>query len=172
MNESILDAREKRWNYKCRLAVETGLTIVSVTLNIPAGCKNDKVFSDAHNIILHRLVSELRLRNFYPYMESLRYGADGPEGCIAVLGDPIEIKKICIGIEMLPGYRIADIDVMRPDTVAVSRKDIGADDRCCFICDKSARFCIVNKSHIPDEIKEAAVSLAMEVLKDEESKTF
>lgn len=68
---------------------------------------------------------------------------------------PQEIKRAAINLEETHRLgRIWDIDVLKADGTAVTRRMLGADGRKCLLCGRDAKVCGRSRSHSVEELQE------------------
>lgn len=153
MQERILKAREQRWNTRCSLADKFSLPVVSITMNIPGPVKTRDEYIRAHRIILEDFEKAVKDKGFAIVYRYVRLADDGPEAFAVLKGGEIQLKMVCVMFEEThPLGRLADIDVMDSGKRVLSRHDIGAPERKCFLCDEPAQRCIILRKHPLEEV--------------------
>lgn len=71
-----------------------------------------------------------------------------------------EVKRCCVALERShPLGRLWDIDVLRPDGTAVSRRELGLDARRCLLCGREAKLCARSRAHGLEEIRVRVLSI-------------
>jgi holo-ACP synthase len=69
--------------------------------------------------------------------------------------DPLEVKVRTVEIENShPLGRLIDIDVFKPDGIALSRTELGLSQRKCYLCNDVAHNCVRSHKHSTEEIIE------------------
>lgn len=143
MLKDILDAREQRAYRRNELEGLYNRAVVSFTINIPIGEKNNLKYRWLCHLAFNEYVQALKDRG--KAIEFFQEGTspDGPEAMLVVDEDPVILKRIGIEIEEShPLGRLFDIDV-----TGVSRSDVLLPLRKCIVCDRSAAECIVGRRH-------------------------
>jgi holo-ACP synthase CitX len=153
MQERILKARERRWNTRCSLADKFSLPVVSITVNIPGPIKTRDEYIRAHSIILEDFEKAVKDKGFAVVYRDVRLADDGPEAFVVLKGGEVQLKRVCVMFEEThPLGRLADIDVIDSGKRVLSRQDIGAPERKCYLCDEPAQRCIILRKHPLEEV--------------------
>jgi holo-ACP synthase CitX len=73
---------------------------------------------------------------------------------VLVASEPAStIKPLTVALERdLPGGRVLDLDVLTPDGDPVDRGSLGLEPRCCYVCHRPARECILLARHTLEEL--------------------
>jgi len=161
MLEKILEAREKRAYYRNELKAIYNKPVVTFTINIPRGEKNNPKYNWLCKLAVEEYLGEMGdKKNAIRYFEE-RVAADGPEAFLVVDEMPLELKRI--GMEVEEEHvlgRLFDIDVS-----GVDRKSLSRSFRRCIVCDRDAVDCIVNRRHDYQEVF-AAIDRMIEYRKE------
>jgi holo-ACP synthase len=84
------------------------------------------------------------------------YLTTGPEALLAVNGEPLAIKSICMAMEdRHPLGRLWDVDVMGLEGRSVSRKQLDLPPRPCLVCDQPAHACARSGLHALADLQRA-----------------
>ena len=161
----LLDSRENRVNHQKKLLEQyPGAVLVSMTLNIPGPVKDRPEYRKALETGLHRLKTMLDSGTIL--YEEFRPLITGPEGYMAVHGDPLAIKKAAIAAEEADALgRLFDMDVLvtsddampdeeghysLTDIRSISRSQLGGKPRQCLLCGEDAKACARSRAHSMD----------------------
>jgi holo-ACP synthase CitX len=155
----ILEARERRWQFRLQLAKEFGKTVISVTLCAPLNYRRSPCAGDMISAAMDKIISALQAMSIKAWRAGLTNDKDGAAGFVVAAGEAAAIKRICVKIEKLPGGRLFDIDVMSCTGSPVSREDVGLPPRRCFICLSPAAQCVREKKHSAIEVNRAVDEL-------------
>lgn len=153
MADSILEDREKRYNYIRSLIEKYNLPVLCGKINYPGEDKNTKE-ADFAFLQMKEQVIEVFSKNMV-YSEML-HGFDG-KSFIAVISMGGAAAKIS-AVDIEENYsigRVFDIDVYGLDGAPISRSHIRRKCRKCIICGKPARHCMREHAHDAAEIIEA-----------------
>lgn len=155
MLKDILDAREQRAFRRNELERQYNRAVVSFTINIPMGKKNDLKYRWLCRLAVNEYFQAINDRGKVIEFVEERTSPDGPVTMLVVDEDPVILKGMGIEIEEShPLGRLFDIDVS-----GMSRGDISLPLRRCIICDRSAAECIVGRRHDHRDVLEAIDSL-------------
>lgn len=144
----ILEAREKRWKKKIRLAGKFNGTVICIRLNIPGPDKARDIFVQFHENLTAEFLELFSRTGADILFSEKTVTADGPEYLMVCSFDAVRIKRMAIEFEdNCYGGRLADIDVMDSDSRPLSRESLGIAPRKCLLCKNPARDCIVLGSH-------------------------
>lgn len=138
----ILDDREKRVAHIEKLLLNN-VTVISLRCNYPGRDKNNadtlKVINIINEVVNKRL--EILKQKYFT-------SSEGPIYLYTVKEKPENVKNIMIDIEDNHFLgRLVDLDVYYNSIKSFSRKDFQKPPRSCFVCDKEAFDCIINKRH-------------------------
>ncbi len=163
MQSKILRAREERWNKRINLVKRYHKPVVTITLNIPGKEKNDKILERTFKEI-YELFKEILLTKHVKILYNEKQVTwDGPEAYMVVDISPISVKQIAVKFEENNDLgRIADIDVMNIDCKNISRQEVGFKTRKCYLCNNTAHYCTVNKTHRQEQILKKIYSIISE----------
>ncbi len=150
--EEILDAREHRSEQLCTLALAYPLrTLISFKLNIPGPVKAHPILDAVFDQAVVKITEKLDEFEIHAQIRE----ATGPE---LILSSPFPAEPIKAAMieleESSPLGRLFDIDVQTGGR-AVSRSDLGLNERTCLICKDSARICGRSGAHELSELLEA-----------------
>ncbi|MCP4178790.1 MAG: citrate lyase holo-[acyl-carrier protein] synthase [bacterium] len=145
-------ARDSRFQTQTTLINETGLSLISFTLNIPGSEKNNSIFKTIHDNGIFEIESLFSSNIKKALKRDLK---TGPEAYFSIDLDPYSIKENTIKIEEKHKLgRIFDIDVINIQFKSVSRIEINKEPRKCLLCNNPASICSRNRSHtVPELIK-------------------
>lgn len=149
--EDILLEREKRVEFQNKLMKMYGMPLLFMRVNYPGLNKDNtltnSIIQDMDNIVTDIFSSYIKLRLF-------RITAEGPNVTIILDKDPIDIKRTAILVENNHTLgRCIDIDVYNNVTgIAVSRINLGMEQRRCYLCDDMAQNCIRSRRHSESEV--------------------
>lgn len=151
--KKILKARENRWLYTNDLVEQYDMPVVTITLNIPGDDKSKEIYIYAHDAIVKDFMSYLSKNELSAIYYEKRIEEDGPEVFLIVDSNGGRLKELSVEFEENhPLGRIGDIDIKTKEKQLYSRKDLGLQERRCFLCDNPARKCILEGNHTLDEI--------------------
>lgn len=152
--EEVLKTREEKWKNALKIALRSKGSAISVTLNSPGETKRDPETLKALALIVSDVL--LALERAGIAFNEILFKNEGayPYFVAGVRGDPTRVKKITIELEEKhPIGRLLDIDVLKADGSKISRRDLGLEERKCFLCDLSWIECRRNKKHSKGELK-------------------
>lgn len=144
----VLLAREERAARQRALQMLYGSHLISFTLNIPGPVKNSMHYRRAHDLGWRALLHMLQQSNQIVLHNEVRESAAGREAFLAVEGNAILLKQLCVQLEDThPMGRLFDFDVLRPDGLAIHRAEIAMPPRRCLICAEPAHACARSRRH-------------------------
>lgn len=145
--DELLQSRDNRHQMHLDLLEQyPGRTLVSVTVVMPGPVKNNTISIQLANKAEAFLRRSRQLQIEYMIRRDLN---TGPEiYCISRL-PVVETKRICCRIEDgHPLGRLWDFDVVQPNSVPLSRTELGLAPRKCIICgSQDAIDCIRSRRH-------------------------
>ncbi len=148
--QSILRAREERWELRQGLVKEHRKPLLSLSMVIPGPDKNLPGMLDGFIALLRAVEASLGDRVL---QTSQVYGEDGPSRHWVVDMAPRDLKALSVGIEEgHPLGRLADLDVLDETGEPLGRADIGYPPRVCLLCDKPAKVCGAARSHSLEDL--------------------
>lgn len=156
----MLNAREARALRQRELLAETGLPLVSFTLNIAGPVKNGPLLRRAFREGLRRLEDALAARRMPLRRRELIDRHTGCEALLAVEAPAEDIKRICVRLEDGDALgRLFDMDVLSPAGDKLDRAELGCPPRPCLICGGDGKACASRRLHPVAELqaKTAAV---------------
>lgn len=122
---------------------------MSLSINIPG---NNKLNKDA-KIIFDVAIDEISKLNLKILQTNIKSRASGYEAQIALDEDAIKVKKSVVQIEENhPLGRFMDIDIIDNEKKQISRSDICATPRRCFLCENDAKICARSRKHPLEEL--------------------
>lgn len=162
----LLAAKEQRQLRQQRLLNQYGLTLVSITINMPGPVKDT---------ILTRQLCDFAvaaIRNCLPVCaEEIVYLSTGPEALLVTSTFAASVKELCSVIETAqPFARLLDLDVFNAQGELFSAQD-SRGFRKCYICDNPAVYCMREAKHGQGEIQLAVKRLFYQFLA-EQSRTI
>lgn len=144
----ILDARENRAYLQEELIKKFNLPLLVIRANYPGIDKNNKTTRYIIEIIYETTLSRIFPINIKKI--------DSFEGIVYLLNvdtSPAQLKKIAVDIETNhPLGRLVDIDILDLNNHTLSRTELGAAPRRCFICSAPAHNCVRSRKHSLEEI--------------------
>lgn len=147
----ILAVKEQRQVRQDFFRQKYDLPIVSITVITPGNIKDTLRARQIFNYTANSVRERLRV-----VAEEHVYTVAGPEGLLAVHGDPAEIKNITMSIEEEYAFgRLLDLDVFDRGGILLSRKQ----GRNCLICSERAVVCMREKRHRNSEVQLAVEQL-------------
>lgn len=156
--EQILLRREARAEEQRRLLTLGGQSLISFTMNIPGACKSFPLATAAFDEGMAQIRQAVAA---LPLLHAAH--SEHAAGCEAffLLDAPArEVKRCCVALERShPLGRLWDIDVLRPDGTAVSRRELGLDARRCLLCGREAKLCARSRAHGLEEIRVRVLSI-------------
>lgn len=167
MENSILDARERRFQKKLALTKHSGLPVVSITINVPFGSRNKPPYIMFHHNMANAFRQKLKEQGIGLGELSLHVDEDGPSAIFTVDMDPLPLKKLCVAYEEQTSQgRLLDIDVLTDELGLIDRKRVLAPPRTCIICGGELHACIVGKKHPQDILMKKIEELLYDVPQD------
>jgi len=151
--EAVLDARERRVARKQRLVETYNANVIAFTMNIPGPVKNTPCISACFFSGIEALLIYMKEHDLTEVEEYLL--STGPEGyfIFPVTASQWAVKRKLVTFEEdHPIGRWFDFDIMDSTQRAITREEIGAQPRRCFLCHDSARNCGRNRSHSVEEL--------------------
>lgn len=144
----ILRGREERAFEINKLNKENEGTVICFTLNIPGPYKLEELYYFAFKDGVNSLE---KLLNTKPIKE--KAPLSGYEAYFISYKNIKDIKALAISLEEIhPLGRFFDIDIFYKDLRKISREDLGAPKRKCFLCEEDAVICSRSRKHSVDEL--------------------
>lgn len=151
----MLDFRDKKVNILQSLREDhKGCVIITLGMNVPGPRKNSEKILSAFNQGKSKVLVAIEEGN-YKLKEKIVLQEKAGNLLFVVLEecDTKELKRRMVNIEEAGKIgRLYDIDVYRIDGTQLSRSDIGAASRRCFICGKDAKVCGRNRTHSVEDL--------------------
>ena len=159
--EQLLSARDARASYI--KAIQTrfpGACVCVFTVLSPGSVKRTQETIRLFHAGV-RAITRLLVRNeLAPLLFEAHEKDTGDEAYLALKTEPGFLKlELCKLEESAPYGRLWDMDVFRPNGAAISREEIGFDERGCFVCGKPGRACYSRRLHTPEEVRAAYLAL-------------
>ena len=144
------DARHAQVVAACRLAQEAGAGAVLVaSTNLPGPEKN----RPGLEALVQRSLAALGARGVHLTLVSAGTDLLGPCRVLLAAEPASTVKTLTVALERdLPGGRVLDVDVLTADGDPVDRESLGLEPRCCYVCDRPARECILLARHPLQEL--------------------
>jgi len=144
------DARHEQVLAACRIARATRAgAIIVVSANVPGPDKN----RPGIEALVRRGASALAAGGVD--QTPVFAGADllGPYRILVASAPASDVKVAAVALERdLPGGRVLDLDVLASDGEPVDRQSLGLEPRCCYVCHRPARECILLARHTLQEL--------------------
>lgn len=158
--KDVLAAKERRAELQESMRKLYQASIISLTINMPG----DKKYTiDTVRLLYHavgRLGEECRSMHCAICEERILHLPVGPLAIMAIHGDAIQLKRMCMSIEQETKYgRLLDIDVFDELGHQITRAAFGAADRTCFVCVGNTISCMREKRHSQAEIMAVVADL-------------
>jgi holo-ACP synthase/triphosphoribosyl-dephospho-CoA synthase len=159
--EAMLDRREARAADQRRLQAETGMPLISFTLNIPGPYKNAPLVRQCFDEGRRLIERVLRERNI-PVQGIVDHAAapTGPEITYALPAKPRELKSLMIPLEEThPLGRLFDIDVLDRDGRILDGRELRGRERSCLICGGPVWRCARERTHSAADLSRRAFEI-------------
>jgi holo-ACP synthase len=152
--KAILQAREKRWEARRRLAARHRCPVLTLRLNIPGPNKNLPGVEQCLEILRASLPELPDWPGAAHVAEELMLaGCDGPHRHLAVRLPALRLKRTAVGLEEEHRLgRLLDADVMDEHGEPVGRAELGLAPRKCFLCAEEAAVCRRAGRHSLDDL--------------------
>lgn len=149
--DQLLASREARSEHQRELLGKyPGKTLVCLTVIMPG-----KVKRNMQSLVVSQAALTALIARFGSDILDMDT-RDLPTGFEAYLLTSLsneEVKRAVCHIEDThPLGRLFDLDVIAPDGMPVSRREVGYAPRKCLLCDNEARFCMRNRTHTTEEL--------------------
>ncbi|MDD7306080.1 MAG: citrate lyase holo-[acyl-carrier protein] synthase [Peptoniphilaceae bacterium] len=148
----VLDRREEKQNIINELDRKyNDNASIFFTLNIPGPVKNNSKIEELFSYGKEKIIEEIKkleINIIYKKEYSL---ITGPELYLSVFCDEKYLKSQMCQIEDSKLGRLFDIDVYK-NGCFISRREIGVDERKCFLCNKKAKICARSRAHSIDKM--------------------
>nr|WP_168184592.1 citrate lyase holo-[acyl-carrier protein] synthase [Lactobacillus xujianguonis] len=153
----VLAAKDKRVAMqKAIFAKYPDQTLVDVNLNIPGPIKNNQYLEHLFNEGIKQLVAKFEAAGMHYHVAAEWHEDTGAE-IFYVLQEPIkQVKVVCVEFEDQTALgRSFDADVLvKDESMAMSRKDLGLPERKCFLCSRPAKECARSRRHSVAELQD------------------
>ena len=148
----ILKGRDDRYALQTSLIGKYKAPLVSCTMNIPGPTKNSELIQASFDKAMEAFIQ----RNQGVLEEvSNQQKETGPERYFIVLGGTnlhALKRRLAFFEQVFPIGRWLDLDLKDADGLAISREDIGLEQRRCFICNRVAKECARSSRHSLEDL--------------------
>lgn len=145
--EQILQGRDDRYALQASLIEEYASPLVSCTMNIPGPTKNSVLIQASFD----KAMEVFPQRNQGVLQEVANHTKEtGPERYFIVLGGTNLYalkRRLAFFEQVYPIGRWLDLDLKDSDGLAITRKEIGLEQRRCLLCNRSAKECARSERH-------------------------
>lgn len=145
--EQILQGRDDRYALQTSLIGKYASPLVSCTMNIPGPNKNSALIQASFD----KAMIAFAQRNQGVLEEVLeRRGETGPERYFIVLGGTNLYalkRRLAFFEQVYPIGRWLDLDLKDSEGLGITRKEIGLEQRRCFLCNRVAKECARSERH-------------------------
>lgn len=155
--DAVLAAREERWKRRLFLAGRggQGTVLLSLTLRMPAFLRTSGKYHREAELLFSAFAEEAARRGMKIVEKEYRGGADGPECHLSLRENGEASKAFAVFFEEThPWGALVDADVMTPEGIPLSRRDLGIPERRCLVCGGPAAPCAAGRTHSPGELEE------------------
>ena len=150
--DQLLARRDRRWHRQQELLREhPDETLLCLTVIMPGAVKRNRF-----SLVVAQAATEamrVAFADSITWMEE-RDLETGFEAYAFTTHPLLDAKRMACHIEEEhPLGRLFDLDVIDTTGTPVSRSAIGAEPRCCLLCQQEARFCMRNHTHSREELQ-------------------
>ena len=150
--DQLLASRDRRWHRQQELQREhPDETLLCLTVIMPGAVKRNRF-----SLVVAQAATEamrVAFADSITWMEE-RDLETGFEAYAFTTHPLLDAKRVACRIEEEhPLGRLFDLDVIDTTGTPVSRSAIGAEPRCCLLCQQEARFCMRNHTHSREELQ-------------------
>ncbi|MDR0622633.1 MAG: citrate lyase holo-[acyl-carrier protein] synthase [Deltaproteobacteria bacterium] len=150
---AILGARERRARRRLELVWRFETPLIQISVNVPGP---DKLSGPWGNVLAEGVKAverKLHENNLSTLHLEVGRSMAGHDAFMVVDSDSLALKRLCVAIESEhPLGRLLDIDVFDNRGAPISRRDLGARKRPCFICGEPAVLCRRSAAHDLSEV--------------------
>ena len=150
--DEILQARDDRFSLQTSLIEKYRSPLVSCTMNIPGPTKNSELIQASFD----KAMEVFTLRNQGVLKEVAQQQKEtGPERYFIVLGGTnlnALKRRLAFFEQVFPIGRWLDLDLKDTDGVAITRKEIGLEQRRCLLCHRPAKECARSERHSLEDL--------------------
>ena len=158
----LLAAKEQRQQRQQQMLAEYGLTLISITINMPGAVKDTLLTRQLCDFAVAEVKKVLPL-----CAEHIFYLSTGPEALLVTATPGTQAKVICSAIEVeRPFARLLDLDVFNAQGKLLSAQ-ASRGLRKCYICDKPAVYCMREAKHSQRQIMQAVTRLFNQFLAEQ-----
>jgi len=152
--DEVLAAKETRRAKQNELRQQTGLPVVSITINMPGSIKDFPVLRQLCDYAVDEVKARLNV-----VAEQRVNPVTGPEALLAVAGEADQIKAVTVAIEEAEAFgRLLDIDVFDAKGELLSRQQAGQ-GRYCLVCSQPVIVCMRERRHSEEQLLQAVWQL-------------
>ena len=145
--EQILQARDDRYALQTSLIEKYKSPLVTCTMNIPGPTKNSELIQASFD----KAMDAFMQRNQGVLQEVENHTKEtGPERYFIVLGGTNLYalkRRLAFFEQVYPIGRWLDIDLKDSEGQAITRKEIGLEQRRCLLCNRAAKECARSARH-------------------------
>jgi holo-ACP synthase CitX len=151
IRKTILERKEKRWQFQLQLIKKYDSPVISFRFNIPSWPKNSESINTAFLIVSQEFENYLNNLSIHFQKKSSKFDIIGPECYYLFDGKAHFIKKQTIAFEKKhPIGRLLDIDILMKTGKPIERET----KRLCFICNNDLAInCMRKANHSPIEAR-------------------
>jgi len=150
--EQILKGRDDRFAMQTSLIEKYRSPLVSCTMNIPGPTKNSELIQASFDKAMEAFME----RNQGVLKEVAQQQKEtGPERYFIVLGGTnlnALKRRLAFFEQVFPIGRWLDLDLKDADGVAITRKEIGLEQRRCLLCHRPAKECARSSRHSLEDL--------------------
>ncbi|QGV04639.1 citrate lyase holo-[acyl-carrier protein] synthase [Lactobacillus acetotolerans] len=131
-------------------------TLVDVNLNVPGPVKNNRYLEKLFNRGVNELEGKFKKNNFHYQLIKHLDEDTGSENFYVLDDNANGVKKVTTDFEDKTKLgRLFDVDVLiKGQSNAISRKDLGYPVRKCFLCNRPAKECSRSRRHSVSELQD------------------
>lgn len=149
--DQLLASREERQRLRQELLrPHSGAALICLTVIMPGPVKRD-----IRSLVVAQAALDALIARFGSDMRDIRTRdlPTGYEAYLLVSCSPEEAKRaVCLIEDTHPLGRLFDMDVTDASGRALSRADLGMEERRCLLCGREARWCMRNHTHTREEL--------------------
>ncbi len=158
--EEMLAAREHRVDRQRGLLARFPGPLICFSLNIAGPYKAFPLARKAFEEGCGMILSELNRRRISVDVSETEHLKTGDCAYFAVPYDPLAVKRMLCDIEESCALgRLFDMDLIGPDGIKISRKELGLPERACLICGNPSSGCARSRRHPVEELQRRSVEL-------------
>jgi holo-ACP synthase len=151
--EAVLAARDARVARRQSVIDISRRPLISLSIVMPGPVKDCAASRYLRQTALDVLMPALARRGWTADIADIHDSVAGAEAIVAVTAPSNELKLATVEIEDThPLGRLWDLDVIDPETGAVSRRSLGLPARRCLVCSEPAHACARSRAHPIEEL--------------------